>query len=377
MKICIVTSSYPLNPNDTIDAGVFVRDFAKQLNKTEYKVFVFTPRKEGIVENEREFEVYFFPWLGKERDIAHQVDPKNLKGFIKILSLLINGSFYFFRFVKKRRIDRCLAMWAIPSGLFTLLTKKFFKVPYDVWALGSDIWKRKEYPFGEILVKKILLNADNRFADGIDFARDIEKISGKKCNFIPSCRTLPINIKGKAAVDKKKTNFLFIGRWEKEKGIDILIDATKLLFKEIKEIKLYVFGGGSLEKLIHEKIDKYNLKDFIYINGFANPETAVKYLRACDCLVIPSRIESIPIVLSDALQMKKPVIVSDVGDMGKLVKKYKMGLVAEPENAEDLKDKMINFIKEDITKYQKNIDLLASKFNIQKIVQKYIDYLNS
>ena len=268
-------------------------------------------------------------------------------------------------------------MWAIPSGLFTLLTKKFFKVPYDVWALGSDIWKRKEYPFGEILVKKILLNADNRFADGIDFARDIEKISGKKCNFIPSCRTLPINIKGKAAVDKKKTNFLFIGRWEKEKGIDILIDATKLLSKEIKEIKLYVFGGGSLEKLIHEKIDKYNLKDFIYINGFANPETAVKYLRACDCLVIPSRIESIPIVLSDALQMKKPVIVSDVGDMGKLVKKYKVGLVAEPENAEDLKDKMINFIKEDITKYQKNIDLLASKFNIQKIVQKYIDYLNS
>ncbi|MBU2598566.1 MAG: glycosyltransferase, partial [Actinobacteria bacterium] len=277
--------------------------------------------------------------------------------------------------VKNRKIDRCLAMWTIPSGLFTYFIKKFTGIPYDVWALGSDIWNRSKYPFGERLVKKILINAENRFADGIEFAKCVEKICGKKTKFLPTCRTLPINLKGKASVDEEKTNFLFIGRWEKEKGIDILIDATNLLSKEIKEIKLHVFGGGSLEKLIHEKIDKYNLKDFINVNGYANPETAVKYLRVCDCLIIPSRIESIPVVLSDALQMKKPVIVSNVGDMGKLVKKYRVGLVVKPENAEDLKDKMINFIKEDITKYQKNIDLLVNKFNIQKIVQKYINYV--
>ena len=56
------------------------------------------------------------------------------------------------------------------------------------------------------------------------------------------------------------------------------------------------------------------------------------YMAACDCLVIPSRNESIPIVFSEALQANIPMLLSDVGDMGELARRN--GL-ADPVPAAD------------------------------------------
>ena len=46
-------------------------------------------------------------------------------------------------------------------------------------------------------------------------------------------------------------------------------------------------------------------------------------------LILPSRIESIPVILSDALQLDCNLIVTDVGDMGPLVRSYRAGMVVD------------------------------------------------
>jgi glycosyltransferase involved in cell wall biosynthesis len=55
-------------------------------------------------------------------------------------------------------------------------------------------------------------------------------------------------------------------------------------------------------------------------------------MRTCDWLVIPSRIESIPLIFVDALQMRLPIIAADVGDLGKLVRRFGVGKVVPPTN---------------------------------------------
>ena len=55
-------------------------------------------------------------------------------------------------------------------------------------------------------------------------------------------------------------------------------------------------------------------------------------LYNADCVVIPSRSETIPIVLNEALQFGKRLIVTDVGDMGLIVRRYKLGEVVPAEN---------------------------------------------
>ena len=90
---------------------------------------------------------------------------------------------------------------------------------------------------------------------------------------------------------------------------------------------LYLFGGGPLETQIRRRAAQPDLRGRVTIGGWADEAVAVSWLAACDCVVIPSRMESIPVIFSDALQMGRPLIVSDVGDMGSLLREHPAGLV--------------------------------------------------
>ncbi|HDY75932.1 MAG TPA: glycosyltransferase, partial [Candidatus Marinimicrobia bacterium] len=342
MNICIVTSSFSRGGDDSVNAGVFVRDFALELNKSKHKVFVLTPRKYGLADRDPELEVKFFNWLGGEASLTH-LNPKNPVEAIKIGSVVLGGIKEILAFVKEKKIDLCLAMWAIPSGIYAWVAKTLFDVPFATWVLGSDVWRVNDYIGGQQIVKRILLDSDYLFADGLVLASDVEKISGRRCSFLPTSRNLPVNSIKPAPVDLSKTNFLFIGRWHPNKGIDLLIDAFCALSRERDDVFLYVFGGGPLESLIKKKIADYHLEEVIHLGEYLSTTEVVSYLQACDCLVIPSRIESIPVILSDAIQVDSPVIVTPVGDMAEIVKKFNIGLVASNASALAIKRAMLDF----------------------------------
>jgi glycosyltransferase involved in cell wall biosynthesis len=60
------------------------------------------------------------------------------------------------------------------------------------------------------------------------------------------------------------------------------------------------------------------------------------YMKACDCLVIPSRRESIPVVFSEAVQMGIPMLVTDTGDMGTLAREHGLMDPVPPEDIDAL-----------------------------------------
>jgi glycosyltransferase involved in cell wall biosynthesis len=62
--------------------------------------------------------------------------------------------------------------------------------------------------------------------------------------------------------------------------------------------------------------------------------------ESSDCVVIPSRSESIPLVFSEALKFNKELIVTDVGDMGMLGRQYGVAWVIPPEDPVALKEIM-------------------------------------
>ena len=375
MNICILTHNYPLRPGDgKAAAGLFVPDFARQLKKQGHKVCIFTPDVQGEKENAVDLPVKWFDWAGGDRKLGHL---KLLSPFdsLKLLSLYRNGSKEVIKFARAEQIDVCLALWAIPSGFFAYMANKKIGIPYSVWALGSDIWTYSKYPIVKQVVRKVLKQADLLFADGIKLSKDVEALCGRRCKFLPTSRILPLECDVKVEIDKTNANFLFIGRWEKAKGIDILIDAMHLLIQEGFKANLYVFGGGTLENHLNRSIRRYKLEENVFLGGYASPSMVVSYMRQCDCLVIPSRVESIPIIFSDALQVGIPVIVSDVGDMGYLAKKYKVGNVVSPQDPNELKEAMAEFIEGvEWTKCYAGNELLAEMFNLSKIVSRYLSH---
>jgi len=379
-RICIITSSFPKNKNDSIGGGVFVKDFALLLSQEDFDVFVLAPGQSNTKNDFEPLKVNFFPKIGNEFGLS-SYNPKNFFDLIKLFITIVSGFFYSIYFIKKNKIDYCLAAWAIPSGIFTLTAKIFFNKPYFVWSLGSDIWKINNYPLGNYFLKKILKNATNLFADGLKLANDVEKISNRKCDFLASSRILDTtNTKcNYDKFDQNKINFMFLGRYHQNKGIDLLINAISLLKPDEKSRSLFhIFGGGPLENQLKQMVEELNLKSNTFVNGYLDSNQVFAYMNKSDFIIIPSRIESIPVVLSDAINSSKPVIVSNVGDMGKLISNYKTGIVVQP-NADSIADGISLAIKldqDDKELFLQNMEKLKNYLDLKNSVKSFIKFLN-
>jgi glycosyltransferase involved in cell wall biosynthesis len=366
-KICLITNRYPAHPDDV--ASPFVKDFHLGLKKKGVEVFVFTPYYETEKKNSDE-DVIRFKWAGGKK-VVGALNFFNPKEAFQLFSFLKNGKNQLLEQLEKMKPDSCLALWALPSGWFSYLAKKKLGIPYSVWCLGSDIYVWAKKPLLRGIIKKVLKEADFLFADGFDLKEKVEELSGKKCLFLPSMRKLPKTIDQTIGLDKSKTNFLYLGRWEKKKGLDELIKAFALVKKEMTQINLHILGWGDYEREMRKLITKLKLKEEIKIVGKVSTSLVCAYLKESDCLVIPSKGDSIPLVFSEALQMRTPLIVTDVGDMGHLVKQFDLGKVVPCEDFQKLACAMMEFIKER-KDYSKNIPEVLKFLNIEKAVEDYL-----
>jgi len=203
-------------------------------------------------------------------------------------------------------------------------------------------------------------------------AEEVRRLSGRACEFLPSARRLDRS-RARTVPHGTGFRFLFIGRYAAVKGVDVLLDAMSEYVRRGHDGQLFLFGGGPLEAFVRRRASAPDLRERVTIGGFADEETVVTWLQACDCLVIPSRLESIPVVLSDALQMRRPVIVSDVGDMGSVVRDGAAGLVVAPESPMALADAMVEMSATGRGPYARGLDELAAQFDIAAIAARWLD----
>jgi len=110
-------------------------------------------------------------------------------------------------------------------------------------------------------------------------------------------------------VDKKKTNFVTMGRMSTEKNHPALIDAFAAYLKDYPDSALYMIGSGPLQDEIENKIEKLGLRDNVILAGMMYNPFAL--MKECDCFVLPSIHEGQPMVLLEARQCGIPVIVSN------------------------------------------------------------------
>ena len=335
MRIQIITSSYPGRPDDPSGtAGLFVRDFARQLVAEGHYVVVQPAARNDKYVADEGIIIEPIPWLGGDQELA-SLSFANFRNLWIILKFFWSGFSATLETAKKHKIERVLAMWVIPSGLFAYMIRRKLGIRYDAWALGSDIWRIRKIPvLGPWVIKLAIRNATRVMADGVQLCRDVESLTHRKCEFLPSCRKMPISAKSQAGV-RSTVKLLFVGRYHKNKGPDILIEAIALLAPEKrKSIHLDIYGLGPMESQLRAEIELKGLGDCISLNGSITASDMADEFIDTGFLVIPSRIESIPVVFSDAIQSGVPVITMPVGDLPDLVERFKCGVCATTVSAE-------------------------------------------
>jgi len=381
MNICIITSSFPSRPDDIVQAP-FLIEFIIGLKKRGHQVFVFTQDREGEKEEFlKGVKVKWFPWI-KSRKPLVQLHPFNPLDFLRIVNLFYSGKKQLLPFVKENKIEACLALWVLPGGYFANQAYRQAMIPYSVWSLGSDIYRYGRNPFLYSIMKRIIQEARGVFADGFDLSKRIEERFGRKCFFLATTRTIEKTEPEKPEKLKKpKTlyRFLFVGRIDKVKGIDFLLQSMTLLKREALNVHLTVVGRGGMEEWAKDFIKERALEDYVSWMGYVPDETLNSIYESTDCVVIPSRSESIPLVFSEALRFNKELIVTDVGDMGMLGRQYGAAQVVPPENVMALKECMKKRVelqaKGKEVKDGDKREELKRLFNIETSVERFLaDY---
>jgi glycosyltransferase involved in cell wall biosynthesis len=332
MNIQIITSSYPAFPGDPGGtAGLFVRSFAKALAQHGHTVVVQPIARKEKYQKENDVIIEPIPWGGGDQVLA-SINFFSLKNLANILRFFRVGKENVIAVHRKYRIDKTICMWIIPCGVFGYWIKKVLNKDYDLWALGSDIWRVRRIPvLGRWLIKKISSLAARIYADGVELSRETTAITDRTCAFLASNRKLPKPNDGLSFFEPREViHFLFVGRYHRNKGPDLLIRAVSLLDEAVKkQIRVHIFGTGPLEAKLYKLQTRFLLKDIVRIGGPLCDQDFSDYLSRVSFLVIPSRVESIPLVFSDALQVHTPVISMPVGDLPELIKKYNCGLLAD------------------------------------------------
>ena len=147
----------------------------------------------------------------------------------------------------------------------------------------------------------------------------------------------------KLNIDTDDRVVLFFGFIRKYKGLDILLQAMKLLkqIPSVQNIKLLIAGEFYEDAANYsELLNDVAIKDKLIIHTEFIPDSMVKYyLCAADCVVQPYRNATQSGVTPLAYHFEIPMIVTNVGGLPSLVPDKKVGLVAEP-NAESIAEKV-------------------------------------
>lgn len=374
MRILLITNGFPVTATD--HTAAFAGDFVRALKTQGHDVTIVTPGRDGDVALQSEFVISWIPWGGRKPLVKLRFwNPVDIWHAIQ---LIYRGSRVIAGVIQEQKPDVLFALWAAPSGTWARIASRRFHIPYAVWCLGSDIWIYPRYPIIRGMIRRALHDAQHVFADGELLAQHAGALANIPVAFLPTSRVLPKPLVAREAYHPATPRqIVFIGRYEWVKGVDVLIAGLELFVRTHPSvpIRAALYGIGDQTALLDQKIQAAGLQSIVIRHGVADTQTAADALARAHWCIIPSRNESIPVVLSDALQLGTPVIVTDVGDMGNIVRRHECGLVLKPDSAESLCqgiEQAVCMDEKEYTRYAMNTARAYQPFNNQETAQQFI-----
>ena len=155
-------------------------------------------------------------------------------------------------------------------------------------------------------------------------------VSENKISYIPNFLDKSFQVKNKTISDQLLENyFLYFGRLNKEKGIDMLIKTFLDLSKEIPGWKLKIAGEGPKEEKV--KTISRNNKEVEFLGK--KPKRELRDLiKKSYAVIIPSLWpENLPYAVLESFALEKPVIASDEGGLSELINHKENGLLFKPK----------------------------------------------
>lgn len=184
----------------------------------------------------------------------------------------------------------------------------------------------------------------------------------------------------KKNLNKKIVEAGIISRIEEYKGHRDLINALNMLPKNyLSKININIIGEGKPKEteFLKDLVKTYGLKNIIFRGYVDKPVKEI--ISELDLVLSMTRsFEGFGLSMLESASNGTPILATNVGAVCEFLNK-KNSLIIEPSSPEDTAEKLIDFIdnKEKWTELAVNYkNILLSRFNEDKMVQKYINHFN-
>jgi glycosyltransferase involved in cell wall biosynthesis len=292
-----------------------------------------------------QYPSFLFP--GKTQ-YSNEPAPKDLKILSVINSINPLNWIKIGNRIRKERPDIIVVRYWLPlmgPALGTILKKVRKNKHTKVVCIADNIIPHEHRPGDNVFTKYFLKRCDA-------FITMSEKVMNDLRKFVPTEKPAKLvqhplydnfgeiipktEAREKLKLKPDELIILFFGFIRRYKGLDILLDAMKILKEnpksQISNLKLLVAGEFyEDEKPYVEQINRLGINDEVILRTDFIPDSEVKYyLCAADAVIQPYRNATQSGVTPLAYYFEKPMIVTNVGGLPSLVPNEKAGLVTEP-----------------------------------------------
>jgi glycosyltransferase involved in cell wall biosynthesis len=370
-KLLIITNRYPAHRDD--GASPFVSDFVRGMFRNGVSVTVLTPRHAASKYEKSEY-VHRFDW-GEDDRVIGSLPMFNPVSLMKIRQYFRAGVNSGRRLHESNRFDFCLALWAAPSGIFARHLKREYGLPYAVWCLGSDIHTYARLPLIGNFIVDVLCGAERVYSDGHQLGRDAQRLSGCPYHFLPTMRRIE-NAESYTKEIVTKT-IVCIGRVAKAKGVFDLLEAFEKTAGRYREWSLHFIGDGPDLPALKDRIQKAKLGDRVTASGFVSRSKLFSALAKAAAIAIPSHADSLPLVFGEAMQLKRPVLVSEVGDLELFTRKYGVGEAFPAKQPRKLSLALEKAMSGDLQVDETGFERCARELDCDSAADRFANWLKS
>ncbi|MCC8418660.1 MAG: glycosyltransferase family 4 protein [Rickettsia endosymbiont of Glossina mortisans submortisans] len=169
-----------------------------------------------------------------------------------------------------------------------------------------------------------------------------------------------------------------LARFVAKKGVDVFINAIKILKEEKYKIQAIIGGSGEEKNNLITLVHKLNLQNQISFTGWINDRD--KFFEQIDIFCLPSLHEPFGIILLEAMEAGLPIVSTDTEGPAEILTHLQNGLICNIGSSEDLAGKITYLIDNPIKakEFSKNAYLtLKQNYDIKVVSEKLATLLRS
>lgn len=204
-------------------------------------------------------------------------------------------------------------------------------------------------------------------------------IKEKNIGVIPVGVSLP----KKLTVYKKEKNptLIFVGRVNKQKGVEETIYTTAELTHHIPQIKLWIVGRGEnlYAKSMRNLTRKLHIEEKVVFYGYVGEEEKFALLGRAWILIHPSMAEGWGINVIEANAVGTPAVAYNVGGLKDSIQQEKTGILTEENTRESLVEAILRLISDKrlYNTLSKNSQKWAHAFSWQRASNEALAFLKN